>query len=250
VDREDQGSKKKLTTTSQHIVRIAIAVALFASAARAEKHPDYVDWKSRSYIGASGSWASALGDVETEPEASSPSVPLQLSLDSGWAARVVGGATWGPIRGEGELAFLHLDVDDINTALLPALSGEDGLARSFSVMGNMYYDFKLHERFSIYAGGGAGIAFLHVDGTAQNLGTTYDLDGDSSALALQGMVGLDFLLSNQLHFTVGYRLWTAFSADVTFVSHSGGSTIGVVSSNDDVEIPWIQSVDVGFRYEF
>src|SRR5262245_47004426 len=99
-----------------------IAVVVFSGLARAK--PPYVDWTYKSYVGASGSWASALGDIDTDPELSSPAIPLELSLDSGYVARVVGGGSWGPIRGEGELAFLSLNVEDIVSPVIPSLNGD------------------------------------------------------------------------------------------------------------------------------
>ena len=99
------------------------------------------------------------------------------------------------------------------------------ITRNWSVMGNLWRDFMITERFGIYAGagiGGGGYVLSERDDT-----DVYNY-GSGSAFAWQGGGGLLWEITERLTFDVGYRYFRIGATDrisADFASEFGASEL-------------------------
>ena len=122
-----------------------------------------------------------------------------------------------------------------------AIDSVDGVDTGGSVnvlsgMINTYYDFATGSAFIPYLGAGIGLGSLHmsanpVDGSAIN--------DRGNGLALQGIAGLGYQMTDNLTSTLEYRYFTVQGADL--------KTIGGTSIDADYQA---HTVMVGLRYTF
>ena len=124
-----------------------------------------------------------------------------------------------------------------DTGAVGNLPNTDSNIHSYPVMANVFYDFNEAGRFQPFIGGGAGIMLNNVRGVSPDFENIDDAD---SSMALQGMAGIGWALSERLIGEVYYRyLWS----DDIEVNTFGGTT--------DVALEDFQSHDVmfGLRYD-
>jgi len=101
------------------------------------------------------------------------------------------------VRIEGELAYRHNGADQFNNA------NTDGALSSFSMLGNLIYEYDNPSGIYPYIGGGLGAARVGADNFS-NLGGAA-LDDSDIVLAYQGLAGVAFALTPQLSLTAEYK---------------------------------------------
>lgn len=100
----------------------------------------------------------------------------------------------------------------------------------YSLMGNAYYDIATYNKFTPYIG--AGLGLVHKDDNA----------GNGNALGYQGLVGVNYEVSNNSSIFLGYR----YFATSNFKDNYNIGTIPV-SQKGNIDS---NSIDIGYRYSF
>jgi len=186
------------------------------------------------YLSASGMYLFS-DDAELESVAGIPTSSFtDIELDEGWGAAVAVGRHLGSFRGEFEYSYRSMDIDSFGSPLLPSLAG-DGDVSAHSLMANLVFELPLGDRLGLYAGGGAGGAYIdaEIDST---FGASSSSDEASGVVfAWQAMAGLDYAISERFDIYGGYRLWSATDLDEDEI---------------EVDIPLVHSIEVGIRMRF
>ena len=158
--------------------------------------------------------------------------PLVNAYDTGY---LVGGAigydmgpAMGPlgVRVEAELSYRDNDVKSHTNADTGAtLVNPVGSTSALAGMGNVLFDFNMGSAFTIYGGGGLGVANVEFDGhgTAGNLPI---MDDGDTVFAWQAIAGIGYEISPGWMLDVQYRYFNA--SDVSLSN-------GVTSSTTDYE---------------
>ena len=110
----------------------------------------------------------------------------ELDMDDGLRRLAGSGLEHEAFRVEAEAGYR---LNDFDVSFPGGLITADGDLETLSGMVNLYYDFGLGDRWSIYIGGGVGAAY-----------TTIDLEGETNndtVLAYQGMVGVGYAFSDE-----------------------------------------------------
>jgi outer membrane protein OmpA-like peptidoglycan-associated protein len=160
------------------------------------------------YAGVGGGWAMSDDVVMTSEDP-----------DDGWFAYGKVGTWTSPNRwrAELELSYREHDFGGVGPnaggviAVIPSTINGD-----FSVtalMFNMLYDFSMNG-VSPYVGAGAGGAIVEVAGSTTPA-TAYVIDEQETVLAGQLMAGLNFNVSENVVFDVGYRYFDTLGADIS-----------------------------------
>ncbi len=146
-----------------------------------------------------------------------------LSHDFGFLVGVAGG--FQPrenLRAEGEFAFRQVDASTLSLNA-PGLSGfptgdtsMDGRVRTFSFLGNLWFDLPVGGEFiTPFLGGGVGFAeFAYDEVRASNASLPFADDGDFN-FAYQLGTGLSFRLFPKLRMDAGYRYFVIVDPEVT-----------------------------------
>jgi OmpA-OmpF porin, OOP family len=169
---------------------LALAAALGSAAVLAS--PADAQQTNGLYI-AGGAGLNWLRDAETRVNGAGTG---DTESDLGWAG--IGAVGWGfgnGFRIEGELGYRENEVDRLTN------SSASGDISSWSVLGNVLYDFNTGTKFTPYIGAGLGIARVMLDARAG--GTTVD-DSDS-VVAFQGIGGVAYALTDMLKLDLSYR---------------------------------------------
>lgn len=153
----------------------------------------------------------------------------------------VGAITFGyrtatGLRPELEATFRHNDVDDISGS-----TTSSGSMSSFTVMGNLNFDFQLSDidpDLRPYVGVGAGLAAVSIDG-ASPVGTTR-VDDKGVVPQIQGIAGVGYGLTDSLEGYVDYR-YTVSAGEGSFRTDAGADADGTLSAH---------TVMVGMRWFF
>ena len=117
----------------------------------------------------------------------------------------------------------------------------DGEARAWAAMANLFYDFNRGGGVEPYLGIGVGLARISSNGVVGPI----SWDGDDTVVAYQGMAGLAFPLGEQWDLDIGYRYFTAPSAEIDGIIDFEGPQ-PFTFSGDYTH----QAVTVGLRYQF
>uniref|UniRef100_UPI0035B05FDF outer membrane protein n=1 Tax=Ferrovibrio sp. TaxID=1917215 RepID=UPI0035B05FDF len=198
-------------------------VALFAGAALLALATQPVAAQTNGwYAGLAGgaNWA-ADGDVSGVPGISS------YETDMGWAGLGKVGYGFGDVRIEGELSYRQNDLSGANT------SGEQ---KTWATMANLLYDFNGFGRFVPYVGFGVGLANYAIDG---RIGTS-NFDDSAWVPAVQGIVGANFVLTDNFLIGADYRYLTGGDAKLN------GSLVNSTAKADNSQ----HTVMVGLTYRF
>ncbi|MDJ0893852.1 MAG: outer membrane beta-barrel protein [Alphaproteobacteria bacterium] len=150
-----------------------------------------------------------------------------LSHDLGFLVGVTGG--FEPrenLRAEGEFAFRQVDASTLSLTA-PGFSGfspgdtrMDGQVRTFSFMGNLWFDLPVGGDFiTPFLGGGVGIAELaYNEVRADDNDTLFADDGDFN-FAYQLGSGLSFRLFPKLRMDAAYRYFVVVDPEVTLAGN-------------------------------
>lgn len=100
-----------------------------------------------------------------------------------------------------------------------------------SLMLNAAYDIPILDRLSITLGAGVGVDFVSLD--------TPVADAEGTSLAYQGLVGLNFELTDSTDITLTYRHFDTLEADFSEATAAGSANL---SSADD------STISLGLRF--
>ena len=101
--------------------------------------------------------------------------------------------------------------------------------KALSTMANIFYDIPTGTKFTPYLGAGSG--WVH------------EQDGGANALGYQGMVGVNYKLTNNSTIFTGYR----YFATTDFKNEYNIAGIGSVTEKASVQA---HAIDVGYRFSF
>lgn len=184
---------------------LVAGLALSAGSARAA---DY----EGAYISLGAGW-NVLLDSDTR---SPVGVTNEIDFDDGFAGTgAVGYATGTGWRGELEVGYRDNDVDAISG--VGAAAPFTGDFSTWSIMGNLLYDFNTGWALTPYLGAGVGMARISAD----NVGTvlTTSINESDSVIAYQGIAGLSYALTPRLDLDLSYRFFGTDDPD--FESRAG-----------------------------
>jgi opacity protein-like surface antigen len=231
-------------------IGIAVCGAV-ASAALADEGEGDVHDRFGPYMALSGGYTlSSSATIKSKTTESGIELPsADMSLDPGYAVIGAFGFCQGAVRGEFELSYRNNNVSDMSVSHVD-LSDVSGHLSTFTMAANGYYDFQIARPLFIYVGGGAGLAFVNLDGSGVAPGGTFsDVSSNQGALVLQFMAGLDLQVARNLHLTAGYRLYSLFGANIAVVSNNGSGTI-LVQGESQYQPILLNGFEVGMRYDF
>ncbi|HEX9646472.1 MAG TPA: OmpA family protein [Alphaproteobacteria bacterium] len=139
-----------------------------------------------------------------------------VTHDPGFAALAGAGYDFGNIRLELEGGYRRADVDDVG-----GVDG-NGRVRTYSVMGNVFYDLDFGGGFKPYIGGGLGAAHVRAKASAP-VGpfAGIGIDDNSTRPALQGGAGVAIALAERLDLTIDYRYLFAGPWRLEFSTNAG-----------------------------
>lgn len=161
------------------------------------------------YVSGAGG-ASWLHDASIE----APGVNLDAEYDMGWTGLLGVGYGFGNnLRTELELGYRSNDIDSIS-----GLAGSTGDAQASSAMINLLYDFANRSPLTPYLGVGAGMVNVDYDGVAPVAATT--VSDDDTVGAVQGIVGVDWAVADQLSVFGQYNYLHAFEPEVRTVANT------------------------------
>ena len=111
-----------------------------------------------------------------------------------------------PIRYEGEITYLNVDLDRFRVSNIEQ-TGVKGFNHSLLAMANIYYDFPAFVANSIEPYLGLGIGYAYIDGQFKSTGpnglTSYS--PSSNAFAYQATGGLTYNFAEAYALNIGYR---------------------------------------------
>jgi len=87
-------------------------------------------------------------------------------------------------------------------------------------MGNILFDLNTGSPFTIYGGGGLGVAYVEFDGHGADPGTV--MNDDDTVFAWQAIAGMGYEISSNIVLDVQYRYFNA--SDVSLTSTTGPSS--------------------------
>jgi opacity protein-like surface antigen len=206
--------------------------------------------------------ALAGGSIKDEP-AKVPGIYVEVGAGAGWYPDT----TWGGALSHDEQKFKDGEVFRlaVGTRLSYGLRGEiegayrsnfvkncncdsvffnlDGGVRTYSVMGNLFYDFKLG-RIQPFIGAGAGWAHLDVDTNFTGF-NFIQARGTDDRFAYQLMAGVAVPLGETVSLTARYTYFDTVGDKMTALNGSGAGT------SVSVDLPYSNhSVTVGLRFGF
>jgi len=182
----------------------------------------------------------------------------RFKFDTGGNASLAIGYLWNPFRFEVEGIFKYNSLKDVKytrsvAPLGNASASPSGHKRDWAIMFNAFYDFPVSDDFSIYVGGGIGIAFTQfamanysrtVGGTDYHMGS---ISRDDTEFAWQLKGGLNYDVNCDFTVFLGYSFFATSkpgSFNRTISTPSG--TLNAKWEN----FPYYHSVEAGLRYKF
>ncbi len=161
-------------------------------------------WAEQGFYVGAGVGANFAGDADV----SGAGTNADVDLSAGFGAFGTAGYAFGQgLRLEAEFGLRRNDVDSILGA---AGTGE---IESWSLLGNVVYDFGIDGPLTPYVGAGAGLAEVDFDNVGPIGGST--INDDDRVFALQGILGASFELDEQLQLFADYRYFKTADPDVT-----------------------------------
>jgi OOP family OmpA-OmpF porin len=163
-------------------------------------------------------------DIQTSP----PPITVINEYETGF---VVGGAigydfgqAMGPLgmRFEAEISYRDNDVD-IHRSGGNSFPESVGSTSALAGMGNLLFDLNTGSAFTIYGGGGLGVANVEFDGHGTAPGAVLMSD-DDTVFAWQAIAGVGYEISPGWMLDVQYRYFNATGVSLTAVNGASSST--------------------------
>ena len=188
-------------------IALALAVALFASPAGA------INWGSINMYAGDQFGISGVSDST-----------WVASGGGGADVAYFEGASFGGffgvevvknVRVEAEFNMTHNPVDSVTVN--GATSAGFGGIGNISLMGNAFYDLPIAAKWNLYAGGGVGVARVHLNGIeSEDPGINFfGTDGGDTAFAWQFGGGVEFHVSSILALRLDYRYFKTSELNYT-----------------------------------
>lgn len=151
---------------------------------------------------------SSVGDLEFDVE-------YAVGLAAGYIP-ASGNGLYSNTRYELEVMYREVDFDSLsNTSLAPG--GFGGSVESYTVMGNVYYDFHNESHWTPYIGAGLGYAQHQFDSI------TIQTDDEDGVFAYQAMAGLAHRIEPYDNVSVGFGYRYFGTQELEVRSRSGNS---------------------------
>jgi opacity protein-like surface antigen len=198
------------------IALAAIAAATVATPAAARD--------GQPYVGIEGGLLSAQ-DLELDAAGVNEGVEfdiddaVQFDFNRGIDLDLVAGYDFGSIRGEAELGYKKVAIDEVGGNAAEGTQSADGDANVWSLMGNVLFDVGDPDGLSFYGGGGLGWAQVKLSDVES--GAINDIDGKDSGLAWQLIAGVRYALSQNVDLGVKYRYFRAGGLDFGDLQDAG-----------------------------
>lgn len=145
-----------------------------------------------------------------------PTFDSKVRLNAGGAL----GYRFGPIRAEGELAYHHNDLEDFeepsSAAADQALA--DGEVSAWSLMGNVYYDFRNRSPVTPFVG--AGVGAVEISRDAAEIGGQLLPERKKTLFAYQLIAGSAWALTKTVSLNLSYQYFSAPESEI-IGQHSG-----------------------------
>ncbi|MEQ9812050.1 MAG: outer membrane beta-barrel protein, partial [Azospirillaceae bacterium] len=226
----------------KHFASLGGATAMLL-ALPATLHAQGLDLEGNWYIQGGGglNWALDQDGTSSDVSQGVPPFPLNGETDTGWLAGGAIGYAWANgFRTELEGVYRSNDVESLSAPTLPfALTGVGGQTDAVGIMANVLYDIDTGTAITPYLGGGVGAGNVDYEVRANGSVATADTWG----VALQGIAGVSYALSDSFELFTDYRYFTVLDSTVSGVDSAGDP----FTIDDDYASP---SVFFGARYHF
>lgn len=140
------------------------------------------------------------GHQTDDADVSGGGVDVEADTDKGFAGLVGFGSDFGDSNFRVELEGAYRGAGDVDS--VSGVSGT-GDVEALSVMGNVFYDFGLNDRFDLYVGGGLGAAEVDMNQAGVFGGSL--IDTSDLGWAWQLGAGAAYAINERLKLTVDYR---------------------------------------------
>ena len=174
---------------------------------------------------------------------------VDASFEWGYVGVLSAGYGFGNgLRLELEGSYRQNDIDTVKAAGVGALSRPSGTARSYGVMFNALYDFRLGG-IAPYVGAGVGYQIHEHDNAGASAGPVrVTLDGDEGNFAYQAILGVGLPIASVpgLALTAEYRFMGTLGHDISGTVSDGVDTERFTFSADNLN----HSIMFGVRYNF
>ena len=150
---------------------------------------------------------SLLSDADIEdPTGLAAALGEEIEFDPGFNIGGSAGIVFrNNFRIEAEVNFARNDIDEFE--VLGISFSADGDVDSLAFMGNAFYDFAIRPPWTLYVGGGAGVAIISID-DVKALGMSFPLkDDDDTVFAYQAGAGIGYAISPSTTLTLDYRFF-------------------------------------------
>ena len=204
--------------SKRHTFTALTSLSLFCalSPAFASDPGQETSWTDGLYAGA------AVGAVQTKDTTASGTSGGSVDFETGMSgAAFIGTKVNETFRVELELSQRSMDLDRV------AAASASGDAKTSALMGNAVMDIDLDLPITPYVGAGVGMARVSLNNASPFGGSSID-DSDTT-LALQGMAGASYKLTDTVDAFADYRYFTTGDAD--FTTAAGNSTSLDMSSH-------------------
>jgi len=207
------------------LLKFASAVVIMvASASAYAEHTD--SWMSNWYLSGTGAVNFAQ---KTDIKDTAPAV-TDVKMKTGYFASGALGYAWNDWRFEAEFGFRRNRLDEANVG--GAKTALTGNISYFTIMGNLFYDLPINDMFAWYLGAGIGWARAIAVIDQRND------DAKDNVFAYQFMTGPIWHITEHLHASVGYRLFSTTDIDTNATPKT---KIKAVLNHD---------IEFGLRYVF
>jgi OmpA-OmpF porin, OOP family len=215
VDRDPSGGPIKGESTMRTLgFAIATAATIAASPATARDDESYVALE-----------AGVIFPGDTEYELVASGAEILADPGNGWDADILVGHDFGGFRLEAEAGYKSFDIDSIVTGAtaVPGASLAAPVTGTFTDVGdvtilssmlNGLIDFGGNDGIGFSVGGGAGIAGVKTDVSANPSGPGF-IDSEDIAFAWQGIAALRIPISNSVDLGIKYRYFNVEDLELT-----------------------------------
>ena len=143
-----------------------------------------------------------------------PAFGSEVKLNAGYTTGGALGYRIGAARIETEVAYRHNELDDFE-GMAPAAPGPattDGDISAWSLMGNVYLDFRNRSPVTPFIGAGAGA--VEISREAAVIGGRFLSDHEETGFAYQFMAGAGWDLTEKVSLNLAYRYFSAPDSEV------------------------------------
>ncbi len=207
----------------QFLVAAAFAVVLAVSDSSVKAEEGESTYSPNVYISAAGG-AVFLG-AESVDYRPAINVIQNFDFKTGFAAQGAVGITL-PRNFRTELEVTYRENDLKNTYTQVGFAGDvAGDVTAVTAMANVLFDFQPFEQFKLFAGGGIGVASIHLDIVRPSIGGFQLVAGSTNRFAYQAIAGASFEVFDGVSIFGKYTYLGTADDSLTFRNQSAASLI-------------------------